>query len=65
MNDSNIDGEEQLLSKFCDFEAMAKKWGVEGVQEVKYLLRLSLTRKYVAEAEANAVKKRREAEKIN
>ena len=48
INDSNIDGEEQLLNKFCDFDELGKKWGLENVEQVKQMLRFTLTRKYVS-----------------
>ena len=62
LNTSNVDGQEELVAKFSDFDNLSKKWGVSDVQQVKYLLRLMLTRKYVAEAEANAVKKKKQAQ---
>ena len=61
VNESNIDGEQEVLSKFCDFQSLSKKWGVSDVQHVKYLLRLILTRKFVSEAELNKVKKIKQA----
>ena len=65
LNTSNVDGQEELIAKFSDFDNLSKKWGVSDVQQVKYLLRLMLTRKYVAEAEANAVKKKKQAQRMN
>ena len=62
---SSVDGEEQLLTKFCDFDELAKKWGLTGVQEVKEMLRLTLTRKYVSEAGRDKIKKMKDAERIN
>jgi hypothetical protein len=65
INESNIDGEQELVAKFSDFENLSKKWGTSDVDQVKYLLRVILTRKYVSEAGLNAVKKNKEAQKIN
>lgn len=61
INESNIDGEQELVAKFSDFENLSKKWGTSDVNQVKYLLRVILTRKYVSEAGLNAVKKKKEA----
>jgi hypothetical protein len=61
INESNIDGEEQIVSKYCDFEVLSKKWGISDVEQVRSMLRLILTRKFVSEAEVNAIKKKREA----
>lgn len=59
MNESNIDGQSQIVSKYCDFEELAKKWGVSDIEDVKKLLRFILTRRIVSEAELNAVKKKK------
>lgn len=65
VNESNIDGEQEVVAKFCDFENLSKKWGATDVEQVKYLLRVILTRKFVADAGLNAIKKKQEAERIN
>lgn len=31
INESNIDGEEQIVARYCDFEALSKKWGITDV----------------------------------
>ena len=59
VNESNIDGEEQIVTRYCDFEALSKKWGLTDVDEVKTMLRLLLARKFVSDAELNAIKKKR------
>jgi hypothetical protein len=59
LNTSNVDGEEELIAKFSDFDNLSKKWAVTDVDQVKYLLRLMLTRKYVSEASVNAIKKQK------
>lgn len=59
VNESNIDGEQQIVTRYCDFEALSKKWGLTDVDEVKTMLRLLLARKFVSDAELNAIKKKR------
>lgn len=59
LNESNIFGEDQVVSKYCDFEELRKKWKLEDIQEVKEMLRRTLTRQVVSDAEVQAVKKRK------
>lgn len=59
LNESNMFGEDQVVGKYCDFAALKKKWRVEDIEDVKRLLRLSLTRQIVSDAELRAVKKRK------
>lgn len=59
INESNIDGEEQIVSRYCDFEILSKKWGIPDVEQVRSMLRFILTKKFVSEAEVNAIKKKR------
>ena len=65
LNESNVFGEDQVVGKFCDFQALKKKWRVEDIEDVKQILRLTLTRQIVSDAELRAVKKRKQAEKNN
>ena len=63
LNESNIFGEDQVVGKYCDFEALRKKWKADDIQEVREILRRILTKQIVSDAELRAVKKRKEAEK--
>ena len=65
LNSSNMFGEDEVVNKYCDFEVLKKKWKLEDVEEVRNMIRRLLTRQIVSEAELEAVKKRKEAEKIN
>ena len=58
LNESNIFGEDQVVDKYCDFEALRKKWKVDDVTEVRNILRRILTKQVVSEAELEAVKKK-------
>ena len=63
--DSKMGGEGSVVAKYCDFEALKKKWRLEDVEEVKEMIRRVLTRQIVSDAELEAVKKRQEAAKNN
>jgi len=54
-----MEGEEEIVAKYCDFEVLAKKWGVSDVEQVKTMIRFIMTRKFVTDAETIAIKKRR------
>ena len=65
LNSSNVFGEDEVVGKYCDFEALRKKWKLEDIEEVRNMLRRMLTRQVVSEAEVEATKKRKEAAKID
>ena len=58
-------GEDQVVNKYCDFEALKKKWRLDDVEEVRQMIRRVLTKQIVFQAEIDAVKKRKEEDKIN
>lgn len=59
VNESKIDGEEEIVGRYCDFEALSKKWGLTDVEQIRSMIRLIMTKKFVYEAETNAIKKKR------
>lgn len=58
-------GEDQVVDKYCNFEALKKKWRLDDVEEVRQMIRRVLTKQIVFQAEIDAVKKRKEEDKIN
>lgn len=65
INESRGLGEDQVIGKYCDFEALKKKWKCQDIEEVKEIIRRVLTNDIVKEAEVHAARKRQEALKNN
>ena len=58
LNESKGFGEEAVVGKYCDFEALKKKWRCQDVQEVKQIIRRVLTNQILSNAEVQAVRRR-------
>ena len=48
INDSKALGEDKVVGKYCDFEALKKKWKCEDIEEVKEIIRRVLTNDMVS-----------------
>ena len=59
VNDSKALGEDKIVGKYCDFQALKKKWKCEDIEEVKEIIRRVLTKYMVSQAEVQAVRKRK------
>lgn len=59
LNSTNAFGEDKIVEKYCNFEALRKKWKLEDIEEVRYMIRRILTKQLVSDAELEGVKKRK------
>ena len=50
INDSKALGEDKVVGKYCDFEALKKKWKCQDIEEVKQIIRRVLTNDMVRDA---------------
>lgn len=50
INDSKALGEDKVVGKYCDFEALKKKWKCQDIEEVKQIIRRVLTNDMVMDA---------------
>ncbi len=41
-------GEDHVFDKYCDFQALKKKWKLEDVEDVRQMVRRILTRQIVS-----------------
>ena len=44
LNSTNALGEDKIVDKYCNFEALKKKWKLEDIQEVRNMIRRILTK---------------------